>query len=296
MPTYYAAGISMNLSKHSLSRTKTSNVIRGQRLKGQQKLATACATLSNSERMHEDAIDCLPEQGDTRLKFLGNDPEAPFYCVVVNRRANVGPDDDAQEIDEQDQHDDSSGLSAAPSTPPEVDLMPPTPKLKTLRPSTQAQAPTNELSKDTTPLPARKITKKITLKLDKAPQEPLPPSTPVMSKADQNAASPILETMGRKGLGLTVRLDPTASFCRCRTLEFKDIKIDCFYNGDLSNSVLLPGKLRNETSGSHQVLSGKPPSSRSLTSLIQTTTFLEAFAPITQSQTYWRNSIRANLQ
>lgn len=257
MPTYYAAGISVSLNQHPLRHSRTSDISRGQGPEVTQQLAAADVSSFASERMKEEAVDCLHEHGDTSLKFLGKDFEAPFYCVAVNRRHRVKSDIDAQETNNHEQHDDSSELSAAPSTPPEVDPMPSTPKIKTLRASTQAQAPNVELSAHTTSLPSVAIQKQVTIKPETTKQKPYLPSTLLASQADVSSASPKSDATRVKALSMTIRLDPVASFCRSRVIMFKDIKIDCYFNGDLSNSVFLSGKRRNETDGSHQILSGE---------------------------------------
>lgn len=86
MPPYYPAGLTIILETHDAGALETANVTANTGAEARQLLAQAELALSSGERLSEEVVDCLAEQGEGALKFFGKHQTMPFYCVAVNRR------------------------------------------------------------------------------------------------------------------------------------------------------------------------------------------------------------------
>lgn len=237
MPTYFAAGVSLRLKTQDVPTTFIPDIGFDKGFKAQERLAAAEADRANGTRMLERPIDCLGEQGEGALKFLGRSLEVPFYCMSVQYERQSSPWTsrvDSTVSVPAEVRGSSSELSPAPSSSSSTAGQP-LPKFKALRASTQAQAmtlPSPELptTVDKAIPKAEKAGSSLTRRFQTVSIDPQPPLPHTSNSV--------------KGISLELKLDPVKSFCRSKQMSLKDLKVDIYVNGTLANSTLIPVRSR----------------------------------------------------
>lgn len=258
MPPYYAAGLTIRLETHEAGALEDTIVTANSGAESKRLLAEADLALSSGERLSEEPVDCLAEQGDSALKFLGKNQTMPFYCMAVNRRppfvatfkqmsdcsltvisvygASVG-----------DQLDPASGADnenePATASKPKIKL-----RLRSTRSSTHTALPEDQQAFQPAPQPPSSDATYPTVGM---PLGPTRTPTPVSSIPMGQPLS-----LDYRPVTLKVQLDPVKSFCRSPRVVFKDLKMEVFFNGVLTHSTLVPARERNKPESLNHVFSG----------------------------------------
>lgn len=188
--------------------------------------------------MSETTIDCFTQQQDCHLQFMGDDQDMPFFCVAVTPNAHITNSCCAsitRPVEDINSHQSQSSPSESTVVPKSQD------KAGVTINSTDLAFQKSQIRGKQQP----------DAHFRTAPSNSLPQevSKPGSQTSDQGT--------GHKALALLIRFDHERSFSRTQKFVPRDLKVDCYYNGNLVVSTFLPSRLRTELSGIRHSFSGR---------------------------------------
>lgn len=289
----------MKLATHAIPDPESREVFRGHGKAAQRELASAEAALASRVRMTEEPVECLVEQGDEALKFLGKNMQAPFYCIAVNQGLSRARSKASEAHSfrtprhSRERSTVSSSLSPAPSTPSasfaETTKPEWPPRSRSLRSSTQGQPTKPGLEPANGPGGSSMKLSIGNHAMEEAKHgKTQPRNAGLMGKSAfqlPNSGGTLIPKQ-TQGLSLEIKFDPLRSFCRSRVVEYKDIKIDVYFNGQLSTSALISARHKHEPSGTVRTFAGEQNSHAPFTSRIVETAFITMISPCSRWATF----------